>query len=188
MKRSRWTAVGLALVVCATAGAGQAQQLKNENLLVGMPQGFKLGFKDSKNGMNMQEFVPADETVQNWTEMVTRPGVSQPQGPAAGPNPRRNATAVGGRLQGQQRDAGRDRQGERLRRRLDPAALSARGVDRQARDDHADGDQGQRQFLRRAACRAIGSDTCAVRTMKKYIESVSVCDSRLPSRACPTVK
>ena len=25
-------------------------------------------------------------------------------------------------------------------------------------------------------------------TMKKYIESVSVCDSRLPTRACPTVK
>ena len=24
-------------------------------------------------------------------------------------------------------------------------------------------------------------------TMKKYIESVSVCDSRLPSRPCPTV-
>jgi len=25
-------------------------------------------------------------------------------------------------------------------------------------------------------------------TMKKYIESVSVCDSRLPTRACPTFK
>lgn len=46
-------------------------QLKNENLLVGLPQGFKVGFSDSRNGMNMQEWVPANETVQNWTEMVT---------------------------------------------------------------------------------------------------------------------
>jgi hypothetical protein len=69
--RRTWTAVGLALMVCATAGAVQAQSLTNENLLVGMPQGFKLGFKDSKNGMNMQEFIPAAETVQDWTEMVT---------------------------------------------------------------------------------------------------------------------
>lgn len=39
-KRSKWTAVGFALMVSVVGGAGQAQQLKNENLLVGMPQGF----------------------------------------------------------------------------------------------------------------------------------------------------
>lgn len=53
------------------AAAPSYAQLKNENLLVGMPQGFKVGFQDSRNGMNMQEWVPANETVQNWTEMVT---------------------------------------------------------------------------------------------------------------------
>jgi hypothetical protein len=38
--------------------------------------------------------------------------------------------------------------------------------------------------------RAVRSIPSADRleTMKKYIESVSVCDSRLPPRACPTVK
>ncbi|NQW50458.1 MAG: hypothetical protein HQ465_04375 [Rhodospirillales bacterium] len=70
-KRSMWTAVGAVLLMGFLGSGVQAQPLKNENLLVGMPQGFKLGFKDSKNGMNMQEFVPASETVENWTELVT---------------------------------------------------------------------------------------------------------------------
>ena len=52
-------------------GAVAHAQLRNENLLVGLPQGFKVGFSESRNGMNMQEWVPANETVQNWTEMVT---------------------------------------------------------------------------------------------------------------------
>lgn len=59
-------AVALSLVA-----APSYAQLKNENLLVGLPQGFKVGFSESRNGMNMQEWVPANETVQNWTEMVT---------------------------------------------------------------------------------------------------------------------
>lgn len=61
----------IAFAVLLSLGATAHAQLKNENLLVGMPQGFKVGFSDSRNGMNMQEWVPANETVQNWTEMVT---------------------------------------------------------------------------------------------------------------------
>ena len=55
------------LLLAAPASA----QLKDENLLVALPTGFKVGFQTSKNGMNMQELVPAGETVENWTEMVT---------------------------------------------------------------------------------------------------------------------
>ena len=61
--------IALASLLCL--GAAAQAQLKNENLLVALPQGFKVGFQDSGNGMNMQEWVPANETVQNWTEMVT---------------------------------------------------------------------------------------------------------------------
>ena len=60
----------VALALCIAAVPSHAQ-LKDENLLIGLPQGFKVGFTDSRNGMNMQEWVPANETVQNWTEMVT---------------------------------------------------------------------------------------------------------------------
>lgn len=46
-------------------------QLVNENLLVTMPPGYKVGFHTQKNTMDMTEMVPAAETVENWTEMVT---------------------------------------------------------------------------------------------------------------------
>lgn len=59
------------VVALSLAAAPSYAQLRNENLLVGLPQGFKVGFSESRNGMNMQEWVPANETVQNWTEMVT---------------------------------------------------------------------------------------------------------------------
>lgn len=65
----RSVVLGLALLLCF--GTASTAQLKNENLLVGLPQGFKVGFSEQRNGMNMQEWVPSNETVQNWTEMVT---------------------------------------------------------------------------------------------------------------------
>lgn len=65
----RSSTIAFAVLLCL--GATAHAQLKNENLLVGMPQGFKVGFNESRNGMNMQEWVPANETVQNWSEMVT---------------------------------------------------------------------------------------------------------------------
>ena len=65
----RSSTIAFAVLLCL--GATAPAQLKDENLLVGMPQGFKVGFNESRNGMNMQERVPANETVQNWTEMVT---------------------------------------------------------------------------------------------------------------------
>jgi len=63
------SAIGFASLLCL--GAAAHAQLKNENLLVALPQGFKVGFTDSVNGMHMQEMVPANETVVDWTEMVT---------------------------------------------------------------------------------------------------------------------
>src|SRR3954467_8466675 len=68
--RSTCATICVALALCIAAVPSHAQ-FKDENLLIGLPQGFKVGFTDSRNGMNMQEWVPANETVQNWPEMVT---------------------------------------------------------------------------------------------------------------------
>ena len=65
-----WGAICGAVCLGIACGPSQAQFV-GEDLLVTLPQGFKVGFQDSRNGMNMQEWVPANETVQNWTEMVT---------------------------------------------------------------------------------------------------------------------
>jgi hypothetical protein len=60
----------MAPLICFMAPPAQAQ-LKGENLLVGMPAGFTLGFQGSRNGVNLQEWVRVGETVENWSEMLT---------------------------------------------------------------------------------------------------------------------
>lgn len=186
--RSKWTAAGVALLMGLTGGTLQAQQLKDENLLVGMPQGFKLGFKDTKNGMNMQEFIPAAETVQNWTEMVTvqvflgrkdlEPSqflaLMQKQWAEACKGSTATPVATG-------KVNGYDAASILLRCPLltstnKPETTVLKAI------------KGNDSFY--VVQRAVRSVPTPERleTMKKYIESVSVCDSRLPTRPCPTVK
>jgi hypothetical protein len=45
--------------------------LVNENLLVAAPTGYKVDFQKKNQHELMTEFVPSNETVNNWTEMVT---------------------------------------------------------------------------------------------------------------------
>ena len=59
----------IALFVVALTGATLAQ-LQNENLLVTMPQGFKIGFQDKKGNVQISEMVPSSETVSDWTEIM----------------------------------------------------------------------------------------------------------------------
>jgi hypothetical protein len=44
---------------------------EGENLLVAVPQGYKIDFQQKKGNNQITEMVPANETVQGWTEMVT---------------------------------------------------------------------------------------------------------------------
>ena len=65
--RTRW------LAGCLLAGylTSPAAGLDDENLLVSLPEGYKIGFQTQKENMRMTEMVPLGETVHNWTEMVT---------------------------------------------------------------------------------------------------------------------
>jgi hypothetical protein len=71
MRANRFWSWAIAFASLLWLGTAAHAQLKDENLLVALPQGFKVGFTDSVNGMHMQEMVPANETVVDWTEMVT---------------------------------------------------------------------------------------------------------------------
>jgi hypothetical protein len=68
-----WTdaTVLMALMLAAAGQPAAAASLKDENLLVVMPEGFKVGFPVSKGPMDMAEYVPSDETVDDWSRMVT---------------------------------------------------------------------------------------------------------------------
>jgi hypothetical protein len=45
--------------------------LENENLLVSVPSGYKIDYQKKQGNVLMSEMVPVNETVNNWTEMVT---------------------------------------------------------------------------------------------------------------------
>ena len=64
-----WKA-GIAALLCVACSAAQAQ-LKGENLIVLPPAGFVVGHADTANFVSLTEWIPANETVQNWSEMVT---------------------------------------------------------------------------------------------------------------------
>ncbi len=186
--RSKWTAAGVALLMGLTGGALQAQQLKNENLLVGMPQEFKLGFKDSKNGMNMQEFVPTSETVENWTEMVTvqvflgrkdlEPSqflaLMQKQWAEACKGSTATPVATG-------KVNGYDAASILLRCPL----VASTGKPETTMLKAIKGNDSF--YVVQRAVRSVPTPE-RLETMKKYIEGVSVCDSRLPTRPCQTVR
>lgn len=61
--------LGLAASI-AIANASRAN-LEDEVLLVDIPRGYKVGFQRNDNNMRMTEMVPVNESVKNWTEMVT---------------------------------------------------------------------------------------------------------------------
>ena len=50
---------------------GASAQLKDENLLQGMPEGYKIGFQERQGPIILTEMVPESESVEEWTEMVS---------------------------------------------------------------------------------------------------------------------
>jgi len=50
---------------------GASAQLKAENLLQGMPAGYKIGFQERQGPIILTEMVPESESVEEWTEMVS---------------------------------------------------------------------------------------------------------------------
>ena len=68
MSKTVIAAIALGFMVLSHAAAAQ---LKDENLLVSMPQGFKVATSQSRGGVVFQEWIPAAEAFPNWSEMVT---------------------------------------------------------------------------------------------------------------------
>jgi len=52
--------VGIVLALMALSGSAAAQ-LKDENFLVSMPQGFKVATSQTRNGVVFQEWIPSSE-------------------------------------------------------------------------------------------------------------------------------
>ena len=61
------------IVVLLISSTLYGSSLKHENLMQGIPKDFKLGFKDfnKKTRFRLLEFIPKNETVNNWSQMIT---------------------------------------------------------------------------------------------------------------------
>ncbi|MDI1284092.1 MAG: hypothetical protein PSV46_06835 [Reyranella sp.] len=166
------------------AAAPSYAQLENENLLVGMPQGFKVGFQDSRNGMNMQEWVPAGETVQNWTEMITaqiflqRADLDPVQFLAT------MAKQWAGACQGSKATpaaTGKATGYASATMLLRCPLLASSGKPETTMIKAIKGNDSFHVVQR--AVRSVPGEAQLART-KAYLETVSVCDSRLPAHPC----
>jgi hypothetical protein len=56
---------------CAGATAIGQSLIQNENLLFSPPKDFKVGYQASHGNSSITEWIPAGETVQDWTQMLT---------------------------------------------------------------------------------------------------------------------
>jgi hypothetical protein len=64
------TSIYLGLVAAMAASVCVAQ-LQDENILTKLPDGFKIDFQQRNKDMLISEMVPVKQSVKNWTEMVT---------------------------------------------------------------------------------------------------------------------
>jgi hypothetical protein len=79
VRRSRYTlnvpgirqSVAIALFGCNSAVALGQSLVDAENLLVSPPKDFKVAFVSNSGNNSMTEFVPVDQTVEDWSQMLT---------------------------------------------------------------------------------------------------------------------
>jgi hypothetical protein len=71
MNPARRIACFLTLILVASTAAPALAEPIGETLIVGPPPGYKIALRDNKNGQTTTEWVPAAETVNDWSEMVT---------------------------------------------------------------------------------------------------------------------
>ena len=57
--------------VAAMAASACLAELQDENILTKLPDGFKIDFQQRNKDMLISEMVPVKQSVKNWTEMVT---------------------------------------------------------------------------------------------------------------------
>jgi hypothetical protein len=162
-------------------------QLINENLLTNLPDGYKVGYQNRNDKELISEMVPQNETVENWTEMVT---VQIFFGQKIGP---RQFKARMEKLWASSCPGGEPRsvydQTERgyatatwvLACPLNPATKKPEITWFKAIQGN------DSLYVVQKAFKFMPSQEQASQWLR-YLNDVAVCDSRLPDRACPRTK
>lgn len=170
--------------VLAVGAATVHAQLRNENLLVAMPDGFKVGHSASRNGVDMQEWVPSAETVQDWSEMVTvqifhnRPDIDP--GRYQSEMSKLWARACPGSMVGQVM-TGNTNGYPSASLALQCPLLASTGKPEMAMIKAIKGRDSF--YVVQLAVRSVPAPS-KVEQMMRYLDRVSVCDTRLADRPC----
>ena len=157
------------------AGPPAIAAFVNENLITTAPAGYHVAFQNKGDEGLITEWVPAGETAENWTEMVTvQVFYHLKMSPEAFMS--RSGSAMAEKLPGR-RPGAADRQcgRERLSDAGVAVELPAKSVERQSRDHLVQGGAGHRQFL----CRTEGLPLCAVQGANHALGGLSESRARL---------
>jgi hypothetical protein len=177
----------LATLVFVLSPACQAlAQLTNENLLVQLPPGYKVGFQNKQANMQMTELVPASEVVGNWTEMVT---IQIFRGLKTTPDQFR------GRLEKRWLESCPGGEGQTIARELENGYQSSvwrlscprnPGTEK-PEITYFKAVQGSDSFYLVQKAFKFAPSKEQVTQWSGYLRAVSVCDSRLRDRQCPRI-
>jgi len=169
-------------------GGGTAA-LSGENLLAGLPNGYKIGFTKRQGAMQITEMVPQTEEVQNWTHMVTQQVF---YGSASQRNPQQfmQFSDAAWKKTCQKTEI---RQISHGSENGYPAALwlqtcQLNPITQKPEITLFKAIQGNDSFyvVQKAWKSTPGNDEFS--TWLEYMQHVTVCDSRLKERACPEVR
>ena len=184
--RIAWKA-GVAALLCLVSSAAQAQP-QGENLIVLPPAGFVVGHSDTTNFVSLTEWIPAHETVQNWSEMVTVqifsrradlnpvPFLTTLQGHWLAACPGSTPAAVAP-------DKANGYEAATMLLRCARLAATSRPETTMFRAIKGKGSF----YVVQRAIRSSGTPD-EVERMKRYLGEVSVCEGGSPDRPCPGVK
>ena len=167
-------------------GGGARAELAAENLLTGIPEGFEIGFQTREGSMDMMEFIPKGETVEDWSSMITVQ-VFHSLG-------KLDADMFAGRIAEMWTAGCYDSAAERLGAGAVngyPAAAwhywcplnTQTGKPEEMWLEAISG--GDALYVVQYAYRADAGDEMELRALN-YLAAVSVCDTRIAERDCPT--
>lgn len=182
------TVAAVLLAWLASYAAPAYAQLKDENLLVTMPQGFTVGSQQEKGNIVFMEWIPTGETLQNWSEMVTTQILLGKRGIDGG----LYLTTI---MQGWLKACPETKPGVVLRgtvngypmwsMQLQCPRLASTGKPETTLFRSFRGNDSF--YLVQRAARAV-PDSAQMAKMTAYMASVTVCDTRTPEHPCPDFK
>ena len=180
------TALAACAAVLAMMSAALAQ-LQNENLLVTLPEGYKVDFHEKKQNSLISEMVPAKESVKDWTEMVTVQIFYRSK---------QTPEQFKGRLEKLWSDACEKSVAKNIAQGVEngyPFVLWLQSCPLNKQGGKPEitwfkAIQGNDSFYVVQKAFKFAPSQVQIVQWTLYLKSVGVCDSRLPDRACPKTK